>query len=411
MKELKSPWNLEIGRRFVVVVLLVLLASYAVFTLASGLRASHGHLTADLMARGRESTMFRQGLYPMSRLQHPPVPTEFPNSVYPPYAQPMFAMFFAWGGSDGAWRLVHGLSLLSLGLISWIGWRTLRFAGPAAGLLGALAPVAIGGNSNCLHHGQFSILCMGLISLQWWLLERQRPLPAGFCWALAMLKPQIAAGFALPLLRRGNRRGLLLGLAVLLVLAGVALAYTHVSPIRYASLWLEPSSLNFVKAGNTNLMGLLGPWLGAILTLTLLLGGLFLARKTAKGRHQQDSKAAPRRIDPGTMLRLQGLCAVLGALAAYHLNYDNIMLFPAQLAILSLALRHPGIWNGALAVVMQISLWIPVHLTADRFLPQALSASIWFAVGLTLLANRPEQFGGTCHRSNEPMASLNGLIQ
>ena len=283
MKELKSPWNLEIGRRFVVVVLLVLLASYAVFTLASGLRASHGHLTADLMARGREYTMFRQGLYPMSRLQHPPVPTEFPNSVYPPYAQPMFAMFFAWGGSDGAWRLVHGLSLLSLGLISWIGWRTLRFAGPAAGLLGVLAPVTIGDNSNGQYHDQFSILCMGLISLQWWLLERQRPLPAGFCWALAMLKPQIAAGFALPLLRRGNRRGLLLGLAVLLVLAGVALAYTQVSPIRYASLWLEPSSLNFVKAGNTNLMGLLGPWVWAILTLTLLLSGLFLARKNAKG--------------------------------------------------------------------------------------------------------------------------------
>ena len=90
-------------------------------------------------------------------------------------------------------------------------------------------------------------------------------------------------------------RGLLLGLAVLLVLAGGALTYTHVSPIRYASLWLEPNSLNFVKAGNTNLMG----------------------------RHQQDSKASPRRIDPGTMLRLQGLCAVLGALATYHLNYDN----------------------------------------------------------------------------------------
>ncbi|WP_315859132.1 glycosyltransferase family 87 protein [Cyanobium sp. Cruz-8D1] len=338
--------------------------------------------------------------FPAGFLSHEPPPA--PTGTGPisqlgvsPYAQPMFGFFFVWGGSGGAWRLVHGLSLLSLGLISWIGWRTLRFAGPAAGLLGALAPVAIGGNSNCLYHGQFSILCMGLISLQWWLLERQRPLPAGISWALAMLKPQIAAAFALPLLQRGNRRGLLLGLAVLLVLSGIALAYTHVSPIRYVSLWLVPSSLSFVRAGNTNLMGLLGPWVGAILTLTLLLGGLFLARKTAKGRHQQGSMAAPRRVDPGTMLRLQGLCAVLGALAAYHLNYDNIMLFPAQLAILSLALRHPGIWIGALAVAMQVSLWIPVHLTADRFLPQTLSAAIWFSVGLTLLANRPENFRTT----------------
>jgi len=47
------------------------------------------------------------------------------------------------------------------------------------------------------------MLCMGLISVQWLLLERQRPLPAGLCWALAMLKPQIAAAFALPLLQQG----------------------------------------------------------------------------------------------------------------------------------------------------------------------------------------------------------------
>ena len=94
MKELKRPWRLEIGRQVVLLVLFILLACYAAFNLASGLKSSHGHLTADLMTRGREYAVFRQGFYPMSRLQHPPVPAQFPNSVYPPYAQPMFGFFF-----------------------------------------------------------------------------------------------------------------------------------------------------------------------------------------------------------------------------------------------------------------------------------------------------------------------------
>lgn len=378
-------------QRLVVALLLGVLASYGLFTLATGLLASHGHNTADLMARAREFAVFRQGLYPIRRLMPPSVPASFPTSVYPPYAQVMFALFFGWNGAAGGWILVHGLSLLSLALISWIGWRSLRFAGPAAGLLGALAPIAIGGNSNCLFHGQFSMLCMGLISLQWLLLERQRPLPAGLCWALAMLKPQIAAAYALPLLQRGNRRGLLLGSALLLVLSLLALAYTQVSPLRYIAHWLQPGRLNFVRAGNLNLMGLLGPWIGgSLVLLALLVCARLLARRRRNAR--QSSHRQTRAQDPGATLRLQGLCAVLGALATYHLNYDNIMLFPAQLAILALALRQGGAWNRLLAVAMLISLWTPVHLTADRPIPQTLNAAVWLLVGLTLLLNGPGRF-------------------
>ena len=197
--------------RVAAVLLLLLLSAYALFTLRSGLLASQGHSTADLMTRLREFSVFQQGSYPLRDLAQQPVPKSFPTSVYPPYALPMFALFFAPGGAAQGWPLVQGLSLLSLLPIGWIGWRSLRFAGPAAGLLGVLAPVAISGNSNCLFHGQFSMLCMGLISLQWLLLERRKPLAAGFCWALAMIKPQIAAAFALPLLQRGFRRGLVLG--------------------------------------------------------------------------------------------------------------------------------------------------------------------------------------------------------
>ena len=55
--------------------------------------------------------------------------------------------------------------------------------------------------------GQFSAACVGLVTLQWLLLQRQKPLLAGLCWALAMIKPQIAVPFVLPLLLPHYRKG------------------------------------------------------------------------------------------------------------------------------------------------------------------------------------------------------------
>jgi hypothetical protein len=375
------------------------------FNLVSGLLASRGHQTADLMARAREYALFQEGLYPMAALMDHPIGADFPTSVYPPYALPLFGLFFAGGGSAQGWLVVQGLSLLSLGLISWVGWRCLRFAGVGAGLLGALAPLAISGNSNCLFHGQFSILCMGLVSLQWLLLLRRRPLPAGICWALSMLKPQIGAAFAIPLLRGANRWGLALGIGLLLLLSAASLAYTQVSPLRYLDVWLQPGLLQFLRAGNVSLMGLLGP--GALLLAIVPAAAWLLKTGTVRlpwrwpwiGPGAQAGTAsavgtgseAGTRTGAGPTLRLQGILSVVGALGAYHLNYDNIMLYPALLAMLALALRHPGVWNGLLAGAMALSLWFPVYLSAERALPEILMALTWLLVGLTLLANGPER--------------------
>jgi len=373
-------------RQALIAGLLLVLLAYALLSLASGIRASQGHHSADLMARAREFAVFREGLYPMRALLPQPVPRSFPYTVYPPYALLMFLPFFA-GGVPLAWALVQGLSLLSLGLIGWVGWRCLRFAGPAAGLLGALAPAAISGNSNALCHGQFSILCMGLISLQWLLLERRRPLAAGLCWAAAMLKPQIALSFALPMLRRGNRPGLILGLAVLLLLSLIAFAHTGVNPARFLALWLQPGRFAFAREGNTSLVSLLWARPGAaaaLAGLAALLAWRWLARRFASGRRSLPEMAQPEGRSLAPSLRFQGVCAVLGAVALYHRNYDNIMLFPALLAILARALRQGDPWSRLLAVAMALSLWIPVHLTLSPQ-HQAPIALTWLLVGLTLL--------------------------
>lgn len=372
--------------------LLILLLGGTVLSLLTGLRDSFTHPAADLISRAREYAVFKEGLYPMGILVPHPVPEGFPYTVYPPYALPMFAVFFGIGGLAQGWAVVRILSLLSLGLIGWIGWRSLRFAGPAAACLGALGPAAISGNSYGLFQGQFSMVCMGLISLQWLLLQRQRPVAAAFCWAAAMLKPQIALTFALPLLKPPNRGGLLLGLSALLLLGGGALFYTHVAPLHYLSVWLEPKRLNFAHAGTINLMHLLGPGT-AVLLIVLTLGVAVGFRQMASGKRvpfwRQGSAHAfiARAFDHGVpSLRLQGLCGILGCLMFYHHPYDNIMLYPAMLSIFALSLRKPREgWLMVLAVAMAITLWAPLHIVANNKMFQFISAGVWILVGLTLL--------------------------
>ena len=80
--------------------------------------------------------------------------------------------------------------------------------GQAASWFGAFLPLTIRGLNLCLTLGQFSAACVGLLTLQWLLLQRQKPLPVGLCWALAMIIPQIAVTFALPLLLPKYRKEL-----------------------------------------------------------------------------------------------------------------------------------------------------------------------------------------------------------
>ncbi|MFM9104339.1 MAG: hypothetical protein ACKOPS_24725, partial [Cyanobium sp.] len=161
----------------------------------------------------------------------------------------------------------------------------------------------------------------------------------------------------------------------------------------FLALWLQPGRFGFVQAGNTNLMNLLGARLGAAIALAgliALLAWQWLARRFTGGRRwlPEQPQADPQSLAPS--LRIQGLWAVLGALALYHYNYDNIMLFPALLAILARALRQGDPWSRQMAVAMAVSLWSPVHLTSNSPLFQSLFAGTWLLVGLTLLVPETE---------------------
>jgi len=375
---------------------LALLALLALAATLKGLLLGWHLNDTDLYERLDEWRLFQQGIYPSGRLASAAERAlpHFRTSVYLPWALPLFAGLFAWGGAMQGTLVIQALSLLSLALIAALGWRALRPWGTAAGWLGALAPLAIAANSNTLAQGQFSIVCMGLLSLQWLLLLRDRPLPAGLCWAMAMVKPQIAACFALPFLGRGRRRGLAVGLALLAGLTALALLHTNTDPLAYLASWLAVLP-GFIGDGNVNAAAsLLTGWRGSgshHLLAAALLAGLAVIIGAWLGSKLLSSLADASRRGFGKAWRhqpltLAGLCGVVGAVAVYHRNVDNIMLFPALLAALRLGLGRHRLVDGGLAVLMAASVWTPQRLL-DLWPGSALAQSlIWGVLAIRLLA-------------------------
>jgi len=357
----------------------------------------------DLYERLAEWQLFDQGIYPSSALatfEQQQIPY-FRDTVYLPWALPLFGPLFFWGGrAQGTW-MIQALSLASLLLIAGIGWRSLRRWGFLAGWLGALAPLAIVGNGQALAMGQFSILCMGLIGLQWLLLLRRRPVPAGLCWGLAMVKPQIAATFALPFLARGRWRGLGVGLALLGALSTFALIHTQVGPVAYGLSWLKLLPV-FMGGSNPNVAsGLVDLVTMTPAPLLLLLGALGIAAIGVVGfwgrRYFGALGAKTSKAFQAQPLVLAGLCGVIGQLFLYHRSYDNLVLFPALLVALRLLLIRPRILELLLAVLMALSLWAPPRLLAILLNNTLAQTMIWALMGVVLLRKilvaRPAAYG------------------
>ena len=186
----------------------------------------------DLELRSAEFDYFAEGTYPHRRVAEA-VSGDLvkKHTVYPPYAFVMFSAF-CWPATEQAERLLFQIiSLGGLLFMAIYGARTLAFAGRAASWLGFALPLAFSGNYVAFYQGQFSIISVALVMAQMWLLQNNRPIPAGLCWALAMIKPQVALAFGLLfLLRRENFRGLVVGLGLLAAMTAFALWWTSTPP-------------------------------------------------------------------------------------------------------------------------------------------------------------------------------------
>lgn len=199
--------------------LLSLLAAYlAAVAIASFTAGSMGMLTqemdGDLRARAAEYEAFREGRYPHERMDPAPQGQQRMYSVYMPYAFAMFTAIFEPFGLGQARIMVIALSAAALIVAGIYGSRLLATHGPGWAAVGGLAAAGITINRSTIAQGQFAIICMGFITLQIVLLQRNRPLLAGACWAMAMLKPHVGVAFAALFLLNRQWRGLAFGVAI-----------------------------------------------------------------------------------------------------------------------------------------------------------------------------------------------------
>lgn len=336
----------------------------------------------DMRARSREYAWFREGMYPNRALEGDAAPPKLPYTVYPPYALPLFGCFFEPGGRFQGRVVVELLSLTSLVVLGLYGMRELKFAGPAMAAVGAVAGPAILGNSTALALGQFSIISAGLVAQQMIFLARNKPVAAGVCWALAMLKPQIALSFAALFLLNRQWRGLATGITILVGLSLFACWWTDVPPARVIQHWLFSMPMSFSDNASQSGPGYLAAQYGFNPRIAQFLALALLGACAAL-----TCWLAPLAVGKASQLSIAGACGVLGELLLYHRRYDNVMLFPTIIGILAVACTKPSWITVGAATLMGITIWLPQRMIEQIPGHQPLQMVIWSGTAVVLLAS------------------------
>ena len=360
--------------------LVAYLAAATVVSFALGTGGTWGGTDGDLQSRAAEYASFRDGTYPNPAVETPPPGRPPLYSVYLPYAFPMFAALFEPAGLAQARIMVPLLSAAALVAIGVYGSRVLSAFGIAWSAVGALAAAGITVNRSTLAQGQFAIICMGFIALQVMLLQRGRPMLAGVCWAIAMLKPHVGIAFAALFILNRQWRGLACGVAILVALAASGLWWTDVSPTGLAAQWLSPRAMRFTSEPTGFGPGRIAEWTGWSHRNVqyAMFGGVAAASAAAA--------IALRRVRIGDLLIPAAICATAGRLCFYHRPYDQVMLFPLLLGCLHVALRVRTFAGIAVASGVALTLWVP--LRAQLLLPYAedIQAVMWALAAAYLLA-------------------------
>jgi hypothetical protein len=289
----------------------------------------------------------------------------------------MMVPLFEPGGVLQARVIIAVASIASLAVLAVGAWKVMRPWGIPAAAAVALIPFATTGNKFVFVLGQFSLWCMGLVFIQMWLIRRNRPLAAGACWALAMLKPQIALPFGLLFLLRGQIRGLGLGLAMLALLSGIACAWTELTPWRVLRFWAFDMTYSFSEDGFGLGPGTLASWLGVdhravqvVMAVALAVIGVLVFRFLRRRGHE-------------SLLPIAGLLGGLGMVFFYHRLYDVAMLFPAVLATFLVAASGRNRWALAIGAATTATFLLPNRrIIPGPFVEEIVLAALWLSAGI-----------------------------
>ena len=343
----------------------------------------------DLLQRFYEWRLFQSHIYPSEALakQSARLLPHFRNTVYLPWALPQFGFLFGWGGIAQGKILISLVSLLSLAMMAAVGRWMMRPLGQKAEWLGFLIPLAFYSNRVCLAAGQFSILCVGLISLQFYLLRERQTFAASICWAMAMLKPQLALAYAIPLLGRRKRIGLVFGLSLLFILTLIALQQTNTDAISIGLSWLKLLPV-FQSKGNVNVLAAVWPntdidWIYLIIRLTAILATIIAFPSFFHRLRAAIYTTFQTIYYNSCTIEAAGLFGICSLLLFYNRIYDQILLYPAVIVLYKNTLYQPRWGVLILTASMTLTLFFGRSLNIPGL--NYIQPIIWCLSGAYLL--------------------------
>lgn len=309
------------------------------------------------------------------------------TGVFPPAWHLLVWPIYGWLGPVGTRVWYLALAISSLVVLGWLVHRATRHAAMPIPLLALLLPLAGYAAWATIGNGQLTLFLLAILLAV--VLRVQRApgqawgpedllLGAGLVFTLA--KPHFAAPFLCLLLwsPRGRR---LLGVALLgqLAISLVAASFQHASLVTLVTEWVRVAEALAVRSATEGSFANLHTWLvlaGRERWIAPATVVVFLCFLLWSWRAQ----------GAGLWVQL-GAAGVFSRLLAYHRIYDDLLILPALVALLRLALEAPPSPRRTVAEALFWAGWVsamgPAQWHADPLLagPYAsVQGTIWLGM-------------------------------
>ena len=316
----------------------------------------------DLKNRDMEQAFFTAGKNPY----------EFMTGSQPPWAY-AFGVVLTWPEWPAVRAYFALVNVVALAFLMWWAYHLPRDATAETRLLLMAAVGAFGGACTATEVGQVSIVVTALLAGALWSDRSGLPYLCGILVALAMIKPTIAAPFAVALLVTARYRAAIASAGYAVLASSITWMVTGVTPWHMLQQ-MAAASTTFINDGTLGLVDIasligMSPAATVVLPLVVALPGLALMAI----------------VRPSLPLAF-AVASVWGRLWTYHKSYDDLMLVFVLVPLGAYALgRVPSRTAMAAFLAMGVLAWIPGRLLALVEV-QVLQLAIWPVALAVLLA-------------------------
>jgi hypothetical protein len=315
-----------------------------------------------------------------------------PRPGYPPWAYGTGTVLM-WPSQWTAARYYFAaVDFVLLLLIALLAYHQGQPGGKQTGLLFCVAVLAAFSIHSTLGTGQLGIVVLASLFGAWWFDEHDRPILAGLCLGIALIKPTLSFPFLIPMLVK--RRWLALVTAALYV--GLSSCFTWwlsgTDPVAMLQQMFGPYSLRSIEDGVDPIAFLSRLDIDARTAMRITGAGVLAISLALSFIWRRES-----------MLTLFGIAAMTARLWTYHRGYDDVIGVFLMLGLGALALERHSETGKAAFLVMGLTLWLPARILG--FAVELLLLISWIACSTVLLGMTARKDPNADFSAQPPAAS------